>query len=77
MNTGNFNLNNVPTQGTTINNVEVESKVNYEAEYFNLRDKMLQDAEEMEQEVIVPIDLEGIEGYYISNMGRVFSNKRW
>jgi len=57
----NFNVNNVPTQGTTINYTEAveESKVNYEAEPLK----------------IVPIaDYNG--DYWISNYGQVFSNKK-
>lgn len=58
----NFNLNNVPTNGTTINSteaVETTKEINNEAEPLK----------------IVPIvDYNG--DYWISNYGQVFSNKR-
>lgn len=58
----NFNLNNVPTQGTTINSTEAvveTTKVNYEYEPLK----------------VVPIaDYNG--DYWISNYGQVFSNKK-
>ena len=57
----NFNVNNVPTQGITINYTEAaeETKVNYESEPLK----------------IVPI-ADYNDEYWISNYGQVFSNKK-
>lgn len=58
----NFNLNNVPTNGTTINSteaVETTKEINNEAEPLK----------------IVPI-ADYNDEYWISNYGQVFSNKK-
>lgn len=65
-------INELYTSKTTISNdaIEVESnatKQMYDENYIgNVND---------ESEVIVQIQLEGYQDYYISNMGRVF--RRW
>lgn len=64
------------TSKNTISNEAIEVSSNEANEYFNLYNKMIQDAEDMEAEVIKQIEIEGYSDYYISNMGRVFSKKR-
>lgn len=62
---------------STISNEAIEVSNNDKAtEYFNLYNKMIQDAEDMEAEVIKQVEIDSYSDYYISNMGRVYSKKR-